>query len=61
MKQLTKKEYAKRKPSKDNSHWEGGYFCDCRTRNVRKWLGIKMYGQLDLDDWFAGADKVMRD
>lgn len=26
------------------SHPEGKYFCDCVTRNYRKWLFIKLYG-----------------
>lgn len=45
MKQISKKEYINKKSPKDASHWEGKYFCDCRTRNIRKWLAFKKYGK----------------
>lgn len=38
---MTKKDYIKKKASKEASHWEGKYFCDCRTKGIRKWLGVK--------------------
>ena len=41
---LSKKNHSKKRPKGDNAHWEGKYFCDCRVRNIRKWLGIKFYG-----------------
>jgi len=51
IKQLSKKDYLKKKANlKEASHWEGKYFCNCRTRNIRKWLGVKRYGYLDLEE-----------
>jgi hypothetical protein len=44
MKQLAKK---KLKNRKDCGHWEGKYWCNCMTRNIRRWLGVKMFGWLD--------------
>lgn len=41
MKQLSKKKLKKRK---DCGHWEGKFWCNCRTRNIRKWLGYKKFG-----------------
>lgn len=39
---MTKKDfYKKRKKNKDACHWEGQFYCDCRVRNYRKWLGFK--------------------
>lgn len=53
IKQLSKKAYIKKKEAPDQTHWEGDYFCDCRTRNIRKWLAKKKYGSscLDSDEW----------
>lgn len=46
-KQLSKKKYQKKKGNlKEIGHFEGKYFCDCRTRNIRKWLGVKRYGHV---------------
>jgi len=42
MRELSKKKLTK--PRKDCGHWEGKYWCNCRTRNIRKWLGVKRYG-----------------
>lgn len=42
MKQLEKKKLKKRP---DCGHYEGKFWCDCRTRNIRKYLGIKRYGK----------------
>lgn len=43
--QITKKSYIKKKANpKEASHWEGKHFCNCKTRNIRKWLAIKKYG-----------------
>ena len=45
MKQLSKKDLLKKKPNiKEAAHYEGKHFCNCRTRNFRKWLGLKKYG-----------------
>ena len=46
MKQFTKKALYKKKPRKDCGHWEGKYWCNCITRNIRYYLG-KKYGQID--------------
>lgn len=43
-KHLSKKDLHKKKSTKEEGHWEGKYWCYCRTRNYRKWLGIKKYG-----------------
>ncbi len=53
MKQISKKDYHNRKPKPDDSHWEGKYFCDCRTRNIRKWIGRKRYGNEEIDTALA--------
>lgn len=45
MTQLTKKEFSKRKHQPDEGHYEGKHWCNCRTRNKRKWLGKKKYGK----------------
>lgn len=42
---MTKKELMKKKRKKDETHFEGKYFCDCRIRNIRKWLAFKRGGQ----------------
>lgn len=47
VKQLSKKDFAKSKPQPDEGHWEGKYWCNCRIRNKRKWLGMKKYGKVD--------------
>ena len=57
IKQLSKRNYIKRKHDKDQSHWEGDYFCDCRTRNIRKWLGFKRYGTIESEIGLAGGTK----
>jgi hypothetical protein len=44
MKQLPKKKMQLKK-REDCGHFEGKYWCDCRTRNIRKYLGIKRYGR----------------
>lgn len=38
---ISKKDYIKKKACKECTHMEGKYFCDCRTRNIRSWLGCK--------------------
>lgn len=43
-KQLSKKKQTR---TRDCGHWEGKYWCNCRERNIRRWLGIKFYGWLD--------------
>jgi hypothetical protein len=47
MKQISKKKLRQKKRSGEEAHYEGKYFCDCRIRNYRKWLGKKLYGYLD--------------
>jgi len=49
MKQVTKKDLDKKKPfNRDLGHWEGKYWCNCRVRNYRKWLGVKKYGHEEI-------------
>jgi len=44
---LSKKDHNKKKPNrKEEGHWEGKYWCNCRIRNYRSWLGNKKYGSL---------------
>lgn len=44
--QLTKKIHISKKPNrKEEGHWEGKYWCNCRTRNYRIYLGFKRNGQ----------------
>ncbi len=43
-KSVSKRAYMKRKPRPEEGHWEGKYWCNCRTRNIRKWLSKKKYG-----------------
>lgn len=38
---MTKKKFIQKKPHKEDGHWEGNFWCDCRTRNRRKWLAFK--------------------
>lgn len=40
-KALSKNKYLRKKPL---AHPEGKFWCDCITKNYRKWLGIKYYG-----------------
>ena len=47
MKQISKKSMFKKKGSKDTGHWEGKYWCNCRERNYRSWLGKKRGGGYD--------------
>ncbi len=42
MNQFPKKKLKRRE---DCGHWESKYWCDCRTRNIRKWLALKFYGK----------------
>lgn len=53
MKQMPKK---KLKIREDCGHWEGKYWCNCRIRNIRKWLGVKLYGREEEMD--PGSDKA---
>lgn len=53
---LSKKDYDKMKPRKDCGHWEGKYWCDCKTRGIRKWLGVKRYGH-DEEEELMGEKK----
>ena len=36
-----------RKVNCEIGHWEGKYFCACRTRKYRMWLGMKQNGFKD--------------
>jgi hypothetical protein len=47
MKQITKKELTKKKPTKEEGHWEGKWWCNCRIRNIRKWLALKKWSKSD--------------
>jgi len=44
MKQISKKNHSKKKPTFEEGHWEGKYWCNCLTRGYRLWLGKKKYG-----------------
>jgi hypothetical protein len=44
-KQVSKKKYAKMKANDETGHWEGNFWCDCKTRGWRKWLQQKYYGK----------------
>lgn len=46
---MTKKLLIQKKQKGENAHWEGKYFCGCRIRNFRQWLGIKKYGHENID------------
>lgn len=47
-KQLSKKKYSKKKGRIGvDIHREGKSYCNCLTRNFRKWLGKKRYGVID--------------
>jgi len=46
-KQLSKRDHSKKKPNPDEGHFEGKFWCDCRTRNYRRWLGFKRGMHLD--------------
>ena len=49
--QLSKKDHCKKKPNRtEEGHWEGKFWCNCRTRNYRTWLGVKKHGQADKKD-----------
>jgi hypothetical protein len=45
VKQVSKKYLFNKKSRKEHGHFEGKYWCDCKTRNYRKWLAIKRGGQ----------------
>jgi hypothetical protein len=48
--QISKKDLRKKKPNrKETGHWEGKYWCDCRTRNYRAWLSVKRNGHDERD------------
>ncbi len=51
MKQLSKKDHIKKKQTKDEGHWEGKHWCNCMTRNFRRWLGKKRCGSKDIKDY----------
>jgi len=45
LKKMTKKDlYKKKKCSKEEGHWEGKHWCNCKTRNVRMKFGLKYFG-----------------
>lgn len=46
MKQISKRDFHRKcKKNPDAVHWEGKCYCNCRVRNYRKWLAVKMYGR----------------
>lgn len=48
MKYLSKKAHYKKKPNRrEEGHWEGDYWCNCKTKKYRLWLGVKRYGYKD--------------
>lgn len=47
MNQITKRDLYKKKPRKEIGHLEGKYWCNCKTRNYRRWLAIKKWGPHD--------------
>lgn len=49
IKKLSKKDLNKKKPTKEEGHWESKFWCNCRLRNFRQWLGIKKYGHDESD------------
>lgn len=51
MKQATKKELGKHAKVTAYCHSEGKHWCDCLTRGYRHWLGIKLHGTEDIDDY----------
>lgn len=57
MKQITKKDLNKKKSTKEQGHWESKHWCNCKTRNYRRWLAKKKYGNSISDDF----DAVMKD
>jgi hypothetical protein len=44
VKQISKKEHNQKKPTPDEGHPEGKFWCNCRIRNYRRWLGKKKFG-----------------
>lgn len=57
MKQITKKDLNKKRPTKEQGHWESKHWCNCKTRNYRRWLAKKKYGNSISDDF----DEVVKD
>jgi len=47
MKQLSKKDHSKKKSNTEQGHWEGKYWCNCKIKGYRIWLGLKKYGFYD--------------
>lgn len=48
MTQMTKIDHSKKKPNRsEEGHSEGKFWCNCRTRNYRRWLGKKRGMHLD--------------
>jgi len=45
--QISKKSYSKKKLKGEQCHYEGKYICNCRIRNYRMWLGMKLWGKID--------------
>ena len=63
---MSKKTFQKKRVRrKDSIHWEGDYFCDCRVRNLRKWLGVKLHGQSERlnepDQLFGKSEQLICD
>lgn len=48
---VTKREYmSKGLGNKECGHWEGNFWCDCKVRGYRVWLGIKKFGHQEQCD-----------
>jgi hypothetical protein len=48
IRQLSKKDhYKKKKYHPEEGHFEGKHWCNCKTRNIRRWFGLKKYGMID--------------
>lgn len=57
-KQISKKDLEKKKRKKSETHMEGKYFCDCSTRNIRKWIGKKRFGAEDVENIESDASDI---
>ncbi len=51
MNQLSKKDLSKKKGNKEIGHLERRYWCDCKVKNYRKWLGVKKFGHKKINEW----------
>lgn len=60
--QISKKDHNKKKPTKEEGHWEGKYWCNCLIRGYRLWLGKKKYGSTNeqIKDQSKVEDKLSK-